>query len=247
MTQAQPSRMSSLFKLDYPQTVGVYDTYDEAQKVVDFLADSRFPVENLCIVGTELRSVERVLGRRTWMTVLGAGLQNGLTTGLLVAMLMWFLQPSENIVALLIYALAMGLVIGTLVSVAAHLATRGRRDFTSVSQTVATKYEILAEHKVVGKARELIATMPGARAAMFVPPARQGQPEYPFAQGYPQSGYPPPGYPAGYPQPGYPPGGYARPDYPVAPPLAAPEAPAPAPESNRPAGQEPPSDQPKAP
>jgi hypothetical protein len=237
MTQAQPSRMSSLFKLDYPQTVGVYDTYDEAQKVVDFLADSRFPVENLCIVGTELRSVERVLGRRTWMTVLGAGLQNGLTTGLLVAMLMWFLQPSENIVALLIYALAMGLVIGTLVSVAAHLATRGRRDFTSVSQTVATKYEILAEHKVVGKARELIATMPGARAAMFVPPARQGQPEYPFAQGYPQSGYPPPGYPAGYPQPGYPPGGYARPDYPVAPP----------PESNRPAGQEPPSDQPKAP
>lgn len=80
MSQLPPSsRMSSLLELEYPQSVGVYETYAEAQKVVDFLADSRFPVQNLAIVGTELRSVERVTGRRTWGTVLGVGLQNGVT------------------------------------------------------------------------------------------------------------------------------------------------------------------------
>lgn len=196
MTQLPASsRMSNLFQLDYPQSVGVYDTYDEAQKVVDFLADSRFAVRNLCIVGTELRSVERVLGRRTWGTVFSAGLQNGLTTGLLVAMLMWFLQPNENIFVLLSYAMAMGLVIGVLVSVFAHLMSRGRRDFTSVSQTVATKYEILAEHKVAAQARELIATMPGARAAMFAPPPpRPAPPAYPgYGQPYSQTWTPPAG------------------------------------------------------
>lgn len=217
MSRLQPSRMSSLFQLDYPQSVGVYDTYDAAQKVVDFLADSRFPVQNLCIVGTELRSVERVLGRRTWATVFGTGLQNGLTTGLLVAMLMWFLQPNENIFVLLSYALAMGLVIGVVISVVAHLMTRGRRDFTSVSQTVATKYEILAEHKVVGQARELVATMPGARAAMFEPPQAPAQPGYqPYGQGYSQ-GWPPPPAPGGYQS-----GGYQMPPQPSPAPPASP-------------------------
>ena len=32
---SQPVKMSSLFKLEYPQSVGVFNTYDEAQHVVD--------------------------------------------------------------------------------------------------------------------------------------------------------------------------------------------------------------------
>jgi hypothetical protein len=223
MTQIPTSsRMSNLFQLDYPQSVGVYDTYEDAQKAVDFLADSKFPVENLCIVGTELRSVERVLGRRTWATVFGAGLQNGVTTGVLVAMLMWFVQPAENILVLLAYALSMGLLIGVVISVVSHLVGRGRRDFTSVSQTVATKYEILAEHKVAGMARELVATMPGAKAAMFAPPARPVQQGYTsYGQGYA------PGYPPAAPT-GYPPASAVPPSAPEVPAAlpADPEAPA---------------------
>ncbi|MBI5028403.1 MAG: hypothetical protein HZB48_06315, partial [Actinobacteria bacterium] len=48
MSQPTPG-LSSLFNLEYPQSVGVFGTYDEAQKVADFLADARFPVENMCI------------------------------------------------------------------------------------------------------------------------------------------------------------------------------------------------------
>jgi hypothetical protein len=36
----------------------------------------------------------------------------------------------------------------------------GTRDFASVSQVVATKYEVLVEHSVIEKARELLAAMP---------------------------------------------------------------------------------------
>jgi hypothetical protein len=36
-----------------------------------------------------------------------------------------------------------------------------------VTQTVATKYEVLCEHNVAAKAREMLQQMPGARAAAF--------------------------------------------------------------------------------
>jgi hypothetical protein len=48
-----------------------------------------------------------------------------------------------------------------------YAATRGRRDFSSVSVTIATRYEVLVEHKHAARARELLATMPGARRAAF--------------------------------------------------------------------------------
>ena len=34
------------------------------------------------------------------------------------------------------------------------------RDFTSVSQVVATRYEVLVEHKLLGQAQELLQAMP---------------------------------------------------------------------------------------
>ena len=58
-----PRQFGSLFELQFPQSVGIYSTYEDAQKAVDFLADSKFEVQNLAIVGTDLKSVERVLGR----------------------------------------------------------------------------------------------------------------------------------------------------------------------------------------
>ena len=65
--QRQPS---SMFELEFPQSVGIYNSYADAQKAVDYLADEKFEVQNLAIVGTDLKSVERVLGRRSWGTVL---------------------------------------------------------------------------------------------------------------------------------------------------------------------------------
>lgn len=159
---------SSLFELDYPQSVVVVEDYKTAQKVVDHLSDEKFPVENLCIVGTDLRTVERVTGRKTWGTVLSQGAVSGLGTGLLVGlMLSFFVRSSQGMVVMLITGLLIGVAIGLITSSLGYAMSRGRRDFDSVQQVVATHYEVLAEHKVAAKAREIVDAMPEIRARAF--------------------------------------------------------------------------------
>ena len=162
-----PRQFGSVFELQFPQSVGIYSSYADAQKAVDFLADAKFEVQNLAIVGTDLKSVERVLGRRNWGTVITQGLQSGISTGLLVGLVtLIFIRP-ESILLLLIVALGIGVLLGVAFSAAAYAMSRGRRDFTSVTQTIATKYEVLCEHKVAAQAREMLQGMPGARASQF--------------------------------------------------------------------------------
>ena len=64
----QPNAMArsrAVLTLEYPMSLGRYDTYDEAQKAVDYLSDHEFPVQNVLIVGTDLKQLERVTGRLT--------------------------------------------------------------------------------------------------------------------------------------------------------------------------------------
>ena len=167
MSFARP-QPSSLFELQFPQSVGIYNTYDDAQRAVDYLADEKFEVQNLAIVGTELKSVERVLGRRNWGTVIAQGVQSGLSTGLLVALVLLIFTPTGmNFLALFVVALGIGILLGIGFAALGYALSRGRRDFTSISQTVATKYEVLCEHKVAAQAREMLQNLPGARAAQF--------------------------------------------------------------------------------
>jgi len=162
--QRQPS---TLFELQFPQSVGIYQTYAEAQKAVDYLADEKFEVQNLAIVGTDLKSVERVLGRRSWGTVIAQGVQSGLSTGLLVGLIFLLFGQPRSVFLLLLVSLAIGIGLGVGFAAIAYAMSKGKRDFTSVTQTVATKYEVLCEHKVAARAREMLMNMPGARATAF--------------------------------------------------------------------------------
>ena len=164
LPQRQPS---SLFELQFPQSVGIFNSYADAQKAVDYLSDEKFEVQNLAIVGTDLKSVERVLGRRSWGTVITQGLQSGVSTGLLVGLVMLIFTKPTSYFALLLVSLAIGITLAIGFSAAGYAMTRGKRDFTSVTQTVATKYEVLCEHKVAVQARELLSQTPGARASAF--------------------------------------------------------------------------------
>ena len=159
------ARHGRLFELDYPQKVAEYDTYDEAQAAVDFLSDSFFEVENLMIVGTNLRSVERVMGRRTWGRVLIQGVFSGVGTGVFVALMFHlFLDKQTNFFVVLAAGLALGMYFGVLSSGLSYGLSGGRRDFESMRQVVATGYEVLCEHKVAAKARELLASRPGQQS-----------------------------------------------------------------------------------
>ncbi len=164
---AQRPQPGSMFELEFPQSVGIFNTYADAQKAVDYLADEKFAVQNLAIVGTELKSVERVLGRKSWGTVLSQGVSSGVSTGLLVGIIMLLFTRPASVLVLILSCLALGIAIGIAFAAAGYALTRGKRDFTSVTQTVATKYEVLCEHKVAAQAREMLQQLPGARAAAF--------------------------------------------------------------------------------
>jgi uncharacterized membrane protein len=152
--------MAEIFALEYPQSLGVFDKYEDAQRAVDFLSDHEFPVENCLIVGTELRQVERVTGRLTTPRVAMAGAASGAWLGLLIGLLL-SLFSEGSFLAPLLTGLGFGLVFGVLSALLGYAATRGQRDFSSVQKVVATKHEVLVEHKHLATAQQLLTTMPG--------------------------------------------------------------------------------------
>jgi hypothetical protein len=144
--------------LEYPMSLGVYDDYPRAQYVVDYLPDHEFPVQYVVIVGTELKSVERVTGRLTHGKVAVAGAVSGLWIGLFVGIAFAVFGDGGQL-GFLITTPILGAGFGAIWSqLAFRTATRGgTRDFASISQIVATKYEVLSEHRFVEQARELVA------------------------------------------------------------------------------------------
>jgi hypothetical protein len=164
--QANVRTLRSGMKLEFPQSLGVYDDYAQAQKAVDFLSDNSFPVENCLIVGTDLKQMERVTGRLTTGRVALGGVLSGAWMGLFVG-LIFSLFGTDNVLALIVATVLFGALFGLIWALVGYAATRGQRDFSSVSMIVATRYEVLVEHKHAAKAREVLATLPGSRASAF--------------------------------------------------------------------------------
>lgn len=50
------------------RVIASYDNYAEAEAAVDHLADRHFPVERIAIVGRDVKLVEQVTGRLTYLT-----------------------------------------------------------------------------------------------------------------------------------------------------------------------------------
>ena len=159
--QTQQPRSGSALALEFPQSLAVYDDYTKAQKAVDFLSDNEFPVENCMIVGTDLKQVERITGRLTTGRVALAGALSGLWLGLFIG-LIFSMFGDGSILAIVLSTALFGAIFGVVWALVGFAATRGQRDFSSITQVVATRYEVLVEHKHAARGRELLASMPGA-------------------------------------------------------------------------------------
>ena len=165
--------MSSAFtrpqamKLQFPQSLAVYDDYESAQRAVDFLSDNKFPVEQCMIVGTDLKRMERITGRLTTGRVAIGGLLSGVWLGLFVGLVFALFDTGTSAVAVVVSTALFGALFGVIWALAGYAATRGHRDFSSVTSVVATKYEVLVEHKGAQQARELLAKLPGAMPDPF--------------------------------------------------------------------------------
>ena len=144
--------------------VGSYDGYEQAQAAVDYLSDEKFAVENVTIIGTDLRMIETVTGRLTTGRVALGGLLSGIWMGLFIGLIFSFFGTGSAL-AVILSTVVIGALFGIVWALAGYAATRGRRDFSSVSRIVATRYEVLVEHKLAAQGRELLTQLPGHTAS----------------------------------------------------------------------------------
>jgi signal transduction histidine kinase len=171
------SRSRAVLSLEYPMSLGRFDTYDKAQKAVDYLSDHEFPVQNVLIVGTDLKQLERVTGRLTRGRVAIGGLISGAWLGLFVGLIFSLLDTSSAAgYGGVLVTVVFGAMFGLVWAMIGYAITGGNRDFTSVTQVVATQYEVLVEHRFAQKARELLTKMdPMAAAQAQVEAAREAE------------------------------------------------------------------------
>ena len=138
--------------------VGSYDSYERAQAAVDYLSDEKFAVENVTIIGTDLRMIETVTGRLTQGRAIAAGAAGGAWWGLFVGLLLGIFSTDGGAwIGSVLTGLLIGLVFGAAFGWMGYAATRGRRDFTSTSKIVASRYDVMCNPAHAEEARALLA------------------------------------------------------------------------------------------
>ena len=156
----QPNGLSQVrarLNLEYPMSLGTFEKYEEAQKLVDTLADKEFPVQNCLIVGTDLKQLERITGRLTWGRVLLGGALSGIWLGLFVGLIFALFAPQGgNVIQIVLSTVLFGALFGLAWAAGTYALTGGQRDFSSVSLIVPSKYEVLVEHKFAQQARDIL-------------------------------------------------------------------------------------------
>jgi hypothetical protein len=128
------------------------DTYPEAQSIVNRLTHAGYPVANIAIVGRNLVTVERVLGRMTYAKVALKGALNGAWFGLFIGFLMGVTATGAETVYVPA-TMAIGAGVGMLFNLVIYSLRRKRQDFSSVQQVVASVYDIVVPNGTADAAR----------------------------------------------------------------------------------------------
>lgn len=150
------------------EKVASYPTYEQAQKAVSSLIAGEVPARDIAIVGTGLRSIERITGRLGYATAARSGALNGLMIGLLFAFIFVLGQPTVQI-ATFLGVLLVGMALGMLLSLGTYSLIRRRRDFASVMQVSADHYDVCVAPASLHKARGVLGPTGTARTVVARP------------------------------------------------------------------------------
>ncbi|MFC8303575.1 general stress protein [Specibacter sp. NPDC057265] len=145
------------------ETIGSYTSYLDAQKAVDYLADEKFPVRYVSIVGNDLKMVERVTGKLSYPRVALTGAMTGAWFGLFIGVMLSFFDSAANAGQMplnVMTSVLLGAALWMLFAIIGYAAQRGRRDFTSTNQVLASSYDVIVAPDVAGDARRLLAQLP---------------------------------------------------------------------------------------
>jgi hypothetical protein len=147
------------------RTIASYGNYADAESAVDWLADQGFPVERGAIVGTGLRSVERLAGRMTVGRAALVGAAWGIIVGSLLALLAGIFPWDSGSAEKLAYAVVIGAVFGAVSGGLVHAAlSGGRRDFISATRIEADRYDLQVDQDSADEAQRLLGVMPAERS-----------------------------------------------------------------------------------
>ncbi len=166
------------------ETIGSYSSYLDAQKAVDYLADQKFPVQHVSIVGNDLKMVERVTGKLSYPRVALSGAMTGAWFGLFVGIMLSFFGSAGGEATLSIMtSVLMGAAFWMLFGIIGYASQRGKRDFTSTNQVLASSYDVIVTPDVASEARRLLAqlpmrsTAPAGRPTQMYPPQTPARPD----------------------------------------------------------------------
>ena len=161
------------------EKVASFPTYEKAQKAVSSLIAGEVPARDIAIVGSGLRSIERITGRLGYATAARSGALNGLMLGLLFAFIFVLGTPTVQISAF-IGVLLVGMALGMLLSLGTYSIVRRRRDFASVMQVTADHYDVCVAAASLAKARGVLGPAGAARTVVARPavPTDAAPPQY---------------------------------------------------------------------
>lgn len=141
------------------ETLATTPDYARAQELVDTLSDKGFPVEHTAIVGSDLRMVEDVTGRKRYGRAALEGAGSGAMTGLLIGLFLSIFTLWETVASwfgVLVTWTVLGAVVGALLGMLLHAMQRGRRDFSSTARVVPSRYEVTVTAQHAEEARRLV-------------------------------------------------------------------------------------------
>jgi hypothetical protein len=136
--------------------LGTYDSYLEAQSVVDRLSKAEFPVKQLAIVGNDLKTVERVTGKLTYARAAAAGAASGAWFGLFFGLILFLFTNNPGSLVFVGAAVLIGGGFGMIFGIVSYTMSRRRRDFTSIHQVLAANYQIIIDPGQLVRAQELL-------------------------------------------------------------------------------------------
>jgi hypothetical protein len=163
-----PTTVAAAVRLHQParQVMATFDNYADAERAVDYLADQRFEVDRVAIVGRDLELVEQVTGR---MNYGWAALRGAISGGLVGALIGWifglfnWLHPLIAGLVLACYGLVFGAIVGALIGLLLYALQRGRRDFSTVTSLQPGHYDIVADVAVADRAVQLLGDLSNRR------------------------------------------------------------------------------------
>ncbi|MBG6085554.1 general stress protein [Zhihengliuella flava] len=154
-----PTSVQDLMTLPRGEVLGRYESYLDAQKVVDYLADNDFPVSNVSIVGCDLKTVERVTMKLSYPRVALRGAAQGVMFGLFVGLLLSLFNEG-NPLGQIFSSVGLGVAIWMIVAVIGYAMRRGKRDFESSNQIMAGYYDVVVGFEHIHAARQLASSLP---------------------------------------------------------------------------------------